>query len=134
MLARTLVAHRPLHIGKRTLAEHRLKDGDEFRVGSTTVLFEEPAENALHLLDDDEDEPLRQRSVSATIPVPAEQDVEPLSSVTSVSSANVVAVETPAVRKPGTREGLATDLLIYGLACVILALSIAGLLLLLQAE
>ena len=135
VLARALYPSRPVKIGSRTYQEHRLKDGDEVLVGGTVLLFEEPAESALGVLVDEEDEPLRQRSVRTTVPVEAPASADSAAANTSAEGKSETPAPSADSPKPKVdRDSLVADLLIYGLASAILALSIAGLFLLLQAE
>lgn len=106
------------------VTRRRLRDGDELRLGTTRLLFEEPAEQPIEALTGAQDRPLPRRSsepVPASAPVPAATETR---------------AEGPSAKlEPEPRAPLATaDLFIYAVAAIVLAASAAGLFALLRAE
>ncbi len=160
VIARDLGSKNGLLVNDRPVDERRLRDRDELLVGATVLAFEEPADSALHELgeapdlpsdalpsppaladlvatsDEDTDGPARR--------TPAAQTPE-ASTPSSPSSEGPVAApadgtprggtareRTPPERRP-KRGALGADVIIYVLAAVVLALSVAGLIILLRA-
>lgn len=105
------------------VTRRRLRDGDELRLGSTRLLFEEPAEEPIESLTGESDRPLSRHGAEPTLdPAPAEAAPEP---------APTPDREPP----PAQRTPLATaDLVIYAVAAFVLVASAAGLFVLLRAE
>jgi predicted component of type VI protein secretion system len=111
---------RGFHVADRTLTEHRLRDGEELRVGETRLLFEDPAEEQLKALSGEPD-------VRVAAPVPAQPESSSADAPGSVPPPAPAA--TRAAEPPRNWDG---DLLIYVLAALIIAASAAGLFVLLR--
>lgn len=138
VLAQSVHTDRPMQIGRRVTRSHRLKDGDEIIVGTTTLLFEEPAEAALGAMTQDEDEPVKARPLPPPEPLPkTAPETGPPEEAPSTEAVEEAEAEPRPSRssKPAPRpQGLGADLLVYGLAGIVLSLSIAGLIMLLRAH
>jgi hypothetical protein len=107
------------------LRSRRLRDGDELTVGTTRLLFEEPAQVAIDALKNEPDLPFseisRSRTETEALPVepePAEPQLE--------------AAAGPKPKAASERSD--ADMLIYALAAIVLIASTLGLLLLLRAH
>jgi pSer/pThr/pTyr-binding forkhead associated (FHA) protein len=111
-------------LGGRRVRERLLDDRDELRVGSTVLLFEDPAGVHVRELeqgDDEEVEPPTWVEVAAP-EAPSEPDELPPEPI-----------EAPA--SPAPRASIAgPDMIIYVLASVVFAISVLGLVWLLQAS
>lgn len=103
--------------GERIVVK-RLRDGDELKLGATRLLFEEPAEEPMQALANEPDRALRAR---ASDPEPS----EPIPAAAEPGPA-----EPPAERSPPLGDA---DLVIYAIAAVVVAASIAGLFVLMRA-
>lgn len=103
----------------------RLRDGDELRLGSTRLLFEEPAEQPIEALTGERDRVLPKRASDPVAEAtPPSVPLEPRG--TAVTDADP---------EPPPPQPLATaDLVIYAVAALVLAASAAGLFVLLRAE
>ncbi|MDD9944031.1 MAG: FHA domain-containing protein [Myxococcales bacterium] len=101
--------------------EARLQDGDELTLGECTVLFEEPAQLPLEALDGADDQHMSQRPPRLQ---PADAPTGPIQELHA----------EPTTRPRGRDPGLGTDLVVYGLAGIVLALSIAGLIMLMGGD
>lgn len=102
--------------------EARLQDGDELELGGCTLLFEEPAQAPLEALDGEDDEALTEppRDAPDALAEPATPEAK---------AQEPVPVPKPTRERP-SGQGIGPDLLVYGLAGLVLALSVAGLVLL----
>ncbi|MFW5875540.1 MAG: FHA domain-containing protein [Myxococcota bacterium] len=110
-------------VNGRAARARRLRDGDEIRLGSTLLVFEDPAEARLRALDAEPDVDL------PADPAPeADPDREPTPATPPAQPADA---ETRTSHLPARRTAGA-DLIIYALAGGIFAASLAGLLYLLQ--
>lgn len=98
----------------------RLRDGDELKLGATRLLFEEPAEEPMQALGAEPDRTLRARD-SDTTDAPTEPKPE-----RNDNASAALATE------PRSALGDA-DLVIYAIATVVVAASIAGLVILMRA-
>lgn len=110
-------------VNGRTARARRLRDGDEIRLGSTLLVFEDPAEVRLRALDAEPDADL-----PAEPPPEAGPEDEP-SAVAPPPQPTDVETRTSHLPARGTAGA---DLIIYALAGGIFAASLAGLLYLLQ--
>ena len=125
--ARDLGSKNGLLIGERSVRERRLRDGDEVTIGSTTLLYEEPAE-----------EPMRSLTTEADLRVPATElpTGKPYEPEPQAPGETVPMLDPPArSTQPKARRGapsLDADLIIYVLAAVIFAVSVGGLLILMR--
>ena len=125
VLIRTLEPSAPLSINGRNVVERRMRDNDELVLGSTRLLFEEPAEESMDALTGEPDAPLLVPSLNPTDRAPADPAAEP-----PVAAA---AEGRQRSTRPAQR-GFDADLLVYALALVVIAASVAGLLALLRAQ
>lgn len=131
-------------VGKKSADEHRLKDGDELTIGQTVLLFEDPAEAVLDALSSEVDESVKRRKLPSPLPAPnAATSVADRDDATG-AVAQEEAVGSPEAGHPDAdsdakpprvrHSNLGADLIVYGLAGIVLAVSIAGLVLLLRTQ
>jgi len=104
--------------------QRRLRDGDEVVLGKTRLLFEEPADQQLLALSSEPDRAL-----------PVEQP----SAIETKTSASSMPPEAPAAGRaasqpPSKRTSFDADVIIYSLAAVIIAISVAGILFLMRSQ
>lgn len=128
-------------VGGHSHSEWLLQDGDEVCLGDVTLLFEEPSETVLHQLDDDQDLPYTYQA-AATAPPPSKPTHSQPPKTPTRRANRTTASMTPMARtgtdKPapvGPRQShptTAADLLVFGLAGVMLTISIAALVFLLR--
>lgn len=122
VLCRTLGSAPGFSVGASTLSSRRLRDGDELTVGTTRVLFEEPAQALLDALKAEPDLPA---------PAPAFERTEAVAPAGSLTPSAAALAPRAAPAKPERRD---TDVLIYVLAVVVLVASAIGLVVLLRAS
>jgi pSer/pThr/pTyr-binding forkhead associated (FHA) protein len=128
VLIRALEPGAPLIINGRGVQERRLRDNDELLLGGTRLLFEEPAEESMDALTGEPDVAL---VGSSRNPTDRAGELDAPSSAASTEQPE----PRPAQRttRPAQR-GFDADLLVYALALVVIAASVAGLLALLRAD
>jgi pSer/pThr/pTyr-binding forkhead associated (FHA) protein len=97
--------------------QRRLRDGDELVLGKTRLLFEEPADQPLLALAGEPDRALP--------PEPSPSEIE-TATLAAAAIAPSSLPPTPAPRAPEPKRGLDADFLIYALAAVVIAISVAG--------
>lgn len=125
-VVRDLGSKNGLVVNARSLPERRLLDRDELLVGSTVLVFEDPDAGVLHATEDGEDEVLPESSYAEVEPpapsAPADDPEAPTGAADPVGSA-------PAPTAPSTKEaGLGrAELFVFGLAALVIAASVAGL-------
>lgn len=108
--------------------QRKLRDGDEIVLGKTRLLFEEPADQLLLALAGEADRPLPE-SPSAIETRTAEL-AEPAAPAGAPASERPAARASSAPRaKPKSFDA---DIVIYGLAAAIIAISVAGILFLMR--
>jgi hypothetical protein len=123
VLIRNLSAKNGVAINDQLISQRRLRDGDELAVGGTRLLFEDPAEEPMEVLMTEADHQLPARAA-------AEHDSTPApAKASSVAPPPATSSVPPPKPRPALR---ATDLLVYGLAALVILLSIAGLVALLR--
>jgi predicted component of type VI protein secretion system len=128
VLIRALEPSSPLTINGRSVVERRMRDNDELVLGETRLLFEEPAEESMDALTGEPDVALLGPSLSPTDRAGADTaSYEPAS-----APASGELPQAPQARN--AQRGFDADLLVYALALVMIAASVAGLLALLRAE
>lgn len=115
-LARDLASKNGLEVNGKRLRERRLKHGDALRLGSTVLVYEDPVEQALKGLEGQPDQTLT-RTREQLAPAPEEAPFEP----------PPPAEASPAASAPDEPAASPVDLLVYGLATVVLVASVAGL-------
>jgi pSer/pThr/pTyr-binding forkhead associated (FHA) protein len=117
---RPVDAAHPVEIEGERIVVRRLRDGDELVLGKTRLLFEEPAEEPMQALGSEPDRVLRARAAEGTAdPVPAEASAKQASSDR----------EEPPKAAP-MRDA---DVIIYVIAAIVVAASLAGLFVLMRA-
>lgn len=130
VLIRALDPSKSFPINGREVSERRLRDGDELVLGATRLLFEEPAEEPMDALTGEPDVPL------PTTPSSGPTDRPEHGGRGGAAPAGPAAeAQQPSLRttRPATRT-FDADLLVYALALVVIAASVAGLLALLRAQ
>jgi hypothetical protein len=113
----------PLDINGQPVVQRRLRDADELLLGGTRLLFEEPAEEPIDSLMAEPDRPLPPPSAP-----PAELPAD--------SSPGQAAPErdSRASRSRPPPPPFDADLIIYALAAIVIAVSVAGLIALISAR
>jgi pSer/pThr/pTyr-binding forkhead associated (FHA) protein len=120
VVIRNLDSKHALEINTQVVEQRRLRDGDEIRIGSTRLLFEDPAEEPIDGLNAEAD-----HALAAPQPV-ASEPLEPSSAAKPTQ---------PGPRAtPRRRPPFDADVLIYALAAIVIALSIAGLVALMRTN
>lgn len=111
--AKDLESKNGLEVNGRRLRERRLRHGDSLRLGSTLIVYQDPAEEALRGLEGKSDVTLTRtvpQALASAAPQPAAPPAQALENV------------------PALREGSAgTDMLVYALALLVLGASVLGL-------
>jgi pSer/pThr/pTyr-binding forkhead associated (FHA) protein len=138
VFVRDLGAKNPLVVNDRPVGERRLSDRDELLIGATVLVFEDPAESAIRAMERQPDEPadpptplLPAEPTDPEVNDPSPGD-DPVISEPLAASAPLSVGETPRTKRARRRPPSA-DVVIYLLAAIVLALSIAGLVVLLRA-
>jgi len=134
VVLRDLESKNGTFVGDKTVREIRLKDGDEVRLGKTVLLFEDDAGKRLRAICDAPD-------AQVELPPEPEPTAENVEASDDGEGAGVAAPiagtmpEAPMVTVPTKprRAAFGADIFIYVLAGAVLALSIAGLVVLLRA-
>jgi pSer/pThr/pTyr-binding forkhead associated (FHA) protein len=122
VMIHNLSAKNGIEINEQLIGQRRLRDGDELSIGTTRLLFEDPAEEPMEALMAEADHPLPAPRSQTAPAAPAER----ATSVVPPAPAEAVA---PKPRPPRTAMR-GTEVAIYVLAALVIALSVAGLLLL----
>jgi pSer/pThr/pTyr-binding forkhead associated (FHA) protein len=119
-VARDLGSKNGLEVNGKRLRERRLRHGDTVRLGETSIVYEDPAEQALKGLEGQPDQ-VRTRTQLTSLS-------EPQNAASASSSEQPKAsAPGPAFAPPPAEKTEGTDMLIYGLAAVVLVASLAGL-------
>lgn len=105
--------------------QRRLRDGDELVLGKSRLLFEEPADQMLLALAQEPD-----RTMPAPQPASA---IETRTQPSSAPPPPTAAVERAPSQPSPKRASFDADLVIYGLAAVIIAISVAGIMFLMRS-
>jgi pSer/pThr/pTyr-binding forkhead associated (FHA) protein len=146
VLVQDLGSKNGLIVNERQVSSRRLQDRDELCIGSTVLVFEEPADARLRDIEAQADEawtelpqPAPQAHSEdtgehAAEPGDAERGPSPPDEPPSDAQAEDHAEPAPPQRAGRRDSEHTTDLLIYLLAAVVLAASLAGLFLLLQTQ
>ena len=103
--------------------QRRLRDGDEIVLGKTRLLFEEPADQMLLALAGEADRPLPPEPSAIETRTSEIPKSEPPASAPVTPSTPPA---RPSSHPPATRKSFDADLVIYSLAAVIIAISVAG--------
>lgn len=110
----------------QVVQQRRLRDGDEVTLGKTRLLFEEPADQPLVALMAEPDR---------TLAPPSEPPAElPTATIEAPIEAAEQARASRSSNAGSDKRNLDTDLLIYALAAVVIAVSLAGILFLMRAS
>ena len=143
VLVRDLDSKNGLEVNGRRVTEKRLKDRDEVAIGGTVLVFEDPADGMLAALAAEPDAPMESPLFPPRDDTTAKPEApeDPASAGAPDASASTQptptgeprAPEKPSLASPGRRGSPSADWIIYLLAGAVLALSIAGLVILLQA-
>lgn len=109
-----------------SVQQRRLRDGDEIMLGKTRLLFEEPADQMLLALANEADRLLP----------PEPSAIETKTSATSKPPETLASASDPrpSSQPPAKRTSFDADLVIYSLAAVIIAISVAGILFLMRSS
>lgn len=136
-------------LGEKKLYQYLLRDGDEVQVGDTSLLFEEPVDALLSRLEDDADQaheygvfgarpllPSLRQSRPAPAPSTPPPPTAPAATEETAPDDPPPATEPshPPADLPQSSPSTAADLLVFGLAGVMLTISIAALVFLLRAH
>jgi pSer/pThr/pTyr-binding forkhead associated (FHA) protein len=113
-------------INQQRVTQRRLRDADELVIGTTRLLYEEPAEEPIDALVEEADRP-----VAPAPAAPAAAAVQPAPA--SPTPPPDVPLPAPP-RRPAQRSSFDADLIIYALAAIVIAVSIAGLIALMRGE
>jgi hypothetical protein len=116
VLIRSLLGEASLRVGGHQFQFRRLRDGDEVQVGSTRMLFEEPAQSAIDALRSGPDVPL---SVPPPAPAPAPERTHSAPSLMAAESVE----EFRTQQKPKDSGRSVAELAIYALAIAVLVAS-----------
>jgi pSer/pThr/pTyr-binding forkhead associated (FHA) protein len=125
VMIHNLSAKNGIEINEQLIGQRRLRDGDELSIGTTRLLFEDPAEEPMEALMAEPDHPMPPPGPEATPATPAER----APSVAPAAPAAPTSTIAPKPKEPrAAMRG--TELAIYLLAALVIMLSVAGLLLL----
>lgn len=155
VVLRDLGAKNPAMVNGRVCGERRLADRDELRVGSTRLVFEDPASDALARIQAEQDLPVelepdpfdereeervalegqgedgerpRDHEPAGHSGAASPDSLDPLFTAPPAGDALVEIADPKPRRRPAPRESAAvTDMIIYVLAGAVLALSALGL-------
>ena len=117
-LARDLGSKNGLEINGKRLRERRLRHGDLLQLGDTSILYEDPAEQALKGLEGQPDQVLTR--TQPKLPTGESPDT-----ASGSAPPKVIAPEPTKIAPSAQTSG--TDVIIYGLAITVLIASVAGL-------
>lgn len=132
VLLRDLGSKNGIVVGGRSLSEKRLKNGDEFTVGKSTLRFTEPSEELLRSFDSGQDEPAPPPPPRPSAPPPT-PSIPPTPAASDDETAETTAaLATPDPKALKQRKGDA-DWIVLALAVVILVVSVAALVIVLKS-
>ena len=107
--------------------QRRLRDGDEIVLGKSRLLFEEPADQMLLALANEPDRALPATELPSAVETKTQASSAP-------PPAPAPSVERASSKPPAKRTSFDADLVIYSLAAVIIAISVAGILFLMRSN
>lgn len=110
-LARDLDSKNGLEVNGKRLRERRLRHGDTLRVGTTLLVYQDPAEEALRGLDGARDVTITRTQPQAQVDTPEES----------------AATGKPAALAAPESKSSMSELLVYALALMVLVASLLGL-------
>jgi pSer/pThr/pTyr-binding forkhead associated (FHA) protein len=120
-------------VNDKPVTRRRLRDGDEIRLGKTMLLFSDPTDRELRTICSAPEKVV-------ALPEPPPEEPEEVGESAEAGKATEAAEATedvpraaPSVSPAPKRTGVGADVIIYVLAGAVLALSIAGLVMLLRA-
>ncbi len=127
VIVRDLGSKNGIVVGGRALTERRLKNGDEFTIGRSTLRLVDPGEELLRSFESGADEVAAPPPPRPSLPppVPATPEEE-----TATTPAAVVVVEAPKPPAPPRRGD--ADWIVLALSVVILVVSVVALVLVLK--
>jgi pSer/pThr/pTyr-binding forkhead associated (FHA) protein len=108
-----------MRVNEKPIDRRRLRDGDEISIGSTRIAFEDPAETVVLDVARSPDERVSREPVPLVPPAPE-------------AAPPPVEAAKPPPKPPARRPSAGADWVIYALAALVLALSIAALVFLLK--
>jgi pSer/pThr/pTyr-binding forkhead associated (FHA) protein len=130
VLMRHVESKHALTINGQVVAQRRLRDGDELLLGTTRLLFEEPAEEPIDALGTEADRPVIKATATAVAaPAVTVADAAP--------AAESAAPHEPPLKARDTRNARSSfdaDVIIYALAAIVIAISVAGLFVLMRGD
>jgi len=130
LLVRNLDMKNNILINNKSIGETRLKNGMQITLGTITIRFEDPADQSLQAMSSEPDLPMSRLSE----PMPAAKEDQPDKPSTDDQYTHSVEVAPIPKRRMGRRRSTTNaDIVIYILAVMIMALSVAGLVILLRA-
>ncbi len=128
IIVRDLGSKNGIVVGGRALTERRLKNGDEFTIGRSTLRLVDPAEELLKSFESGADEPAAPPPPRPSLPpvIPATPEEE----TATTPAAEVVVAEAPKPPAPPRRGD--ADWIVLALSVVILVVSVVALVLVLK--
>jgi pSer/pThr/pTyr-binding forkhead associated (FHA) protein len=132
VLLRDLGSKNGVMVGERRVAERRLLDRDELRVGATQLVFEDFAEPSLKAIEALPDEPAPPPASVAPPPAATPVTPEPAAAPSPSDALRPEGASEPPARRPSRapapRSGIApAEWAVYGLALIVFVLSAVGL-------
>jgi len=125
VLVRALDGKHGFEVNAHPASERRLRDADELRLGASLLLFEEPADELLQALSSEPDAPV--------VPPPPAPAPPPAGAPDAALAFDPGPSEpSSAPRLTVERRSFDGDLLVYGLALLVIAASVLGLIALLR--
>ncbi len=128
IIVRDLGSKNGIVVGGRALTERRLKNGDEFTIGRSTLRLVDPAEELLKSFESGADEPAAPPPPRPSLPPPVPSTPEEETATTP--AAEVVVAEAPKPPAPPRRGD--ADWIVLALSVVILVVSVVALVLVLK--
>ena len=125
VLIRIAAAGAAIGVNGQPATQRRLRDGDELVLGATKLLFEEPAEEPIDNLGGEPDRGLP--------PEPAPASEPGRATTAAPDAAQVPAAPAPRAR-PSRSQSFDADVIIYTLAAIVIAASVAALIALISAD
>jgi pSer/pThr/pTyr-binding forkhead associated (FHA) protein len=129
VLLRSLEGKSTLAINGQAVAQRRLRDGDELVLGTTRLLFEEPAEEPIDALGTEADRP-----VMKPAPAAAQAEAAPSAGAAPIETPLPAPLHEPTLKARNARTAFDADVVIYALAAIVIAISVAGLIVLMRGN
>lgn len=134
VLLRDLGSKNGILLGQRVVFERRLRHGDEFTLGRTTLRFHDPMEEILRTFDGGQDEPAPPPVVETPVPPSGEHAAASTPPAPAVEATPAPEPTAAVVKAPAEPERRGFDWVIVILALVILAVSITALVMVLRSH